>query len=139
MQWLRHTRADPPTIGEQQADLIRQEQIKMLAAQADARWASKPSALDGPDKQQPVHMLESRDGSSGLQQPSTVSEEPQEVTEPAVSSRGTDTAPSTSLKKKKKAPKAEPKDSPWAQAQRGNPGDAWQDRKSTRLNSSHWE
>lgn len=66
MQWLRHTRYDPPTLAEQQQDTMRQERIKALAAQADAKWASKPSALDAPDKQQPMQMLQSRDPDSGV-------------------------------------------------------------------------
>lgn len=47
-QWLRHTRRDPPSIAEQSQDLVRQENLKVLAAQADARWAAKPSFLDKP-------------------------------------------------------------------------------------------
>ena len=50
IQWLRHTRHEAPTINEQQFDEIRQAQVKLLAAQADARWASKPSYLDAPSK-----------------------------------------------------------------------------------------
>lgn len=50
IQWLRHTRYEAPTINEQQLDEIRQTKIKQLAAQADARWASKPSYLDAPSK-----------------------------------------------------------------------------------------
>jgi NADH dehydrogenase [ubiquinone] 1 alpha subcomplex assembly factor 2 len=46
VQWLRHTRFEPPSINEQQLDEIRQAQMKDLAARADARWAAKPSALD---------------------------------------------------------------------------------------------
>jgi NADH dehydrogenase [ubiquinone] 1 alpha subcomplex assembly factor 2 len=53
MQWLRHTRAEPPSINEQQLDEIRQVQLKQLAAAADARWASKPSAITGPSKNNP--------------------------------------------------------------------------------------
>jgi NADH dehydrogenase [ubiquinone] 1 alpha subcomplex assembly factor 2 len=53
VQWLRHTREEPPSISEQQQDIIRQAQMKQLAAQADARWASKASALDAPIKQTP--------------------------------------------------------------------------------------
>ena len=68
MQWLRHTRFEPPTIAEQQQDIMRQDRMKVLASQADARWASKPSALDAPDKQQPVQMLKSRDPDSGVSQ-----------------------------------------------------------------------
>lgn len=42
-QWLRNTRADPPSLEEQAADIARQERMKVLAAQADARWAAKAS------------------------------------------------------------------------------------------------
>ena len=48
-QWLRYMRAAPPTLDEQRADVARQDRIKILAAQADARWAAKPSLLDHPD------------------------------------------------------------------------------------------
>jgi NADH dehydrogenase [ubiquinone] 1 alpha subcomplex assembly factor 2 len=36
---------------EQQADLVRQGQLKYLAQLADERWASKPSYLDKPKDQ----------------------------------------------------------------------------------------
>ncbi|MCJ1335252.1 hypothetical protein MMC09_000520 [Bachmanniomyces sp. S44760] len=52
-QWLRHTRSTPPTLFEQSSDLQRQSQLKQLAAAADARWAAKPSFLDGPKVSQP--------------------------------------------------------------------------------------
>ncbi|KAF2426454.1 hypothetical protein EJ08DRAFT_651721 [Tothia fuscella] len=54
MQWLRHTRSEPPSINEQQLDEIRQVQLKELAAAADARWASKASAIHGPSKNNPL-------------------------------------------------------------------------------------
>ncbi|KAG9248656.1 hypothetical protein BJ878DRAFT_326387 [Calycina marina] len=47
-QWLKHVREDAPTIQEQHMDLVRQRNLKVLAAQADARWAAKGSLLDGP-------------------------------------------------------------------------------------------
>jgi NADH dehydrogenase [ubiquinone] 1 alpha subcomplex assembly factor 2 len=50
-QWLKHTRHEAPTIEEQQADLVRQGQLKYLAQLADERWASKPSYLDKPKDQ----------------------------------------------------------------------------------------
>lgn len=34
---------------EQSQDLVRQAHLKVLAAQADARWAAKPSLIDMPD------------------------------------------------------------------------------------------
>jgi NADH dehydrogenase [ubiquinone] 1 alpha subcomplex assembly factor 2 len=53
-QWLRYVRHEPPTIEEQQRDLIRQAQIKKLAQIADEKWAAKPSFLDKPQTQQPT-------------------------------------------------------------------------------------
>ncbi|KAG8529497.1 uncharacterized protein KY384_006134 [Bacidia gigantensis] len=47
-QWLRQTRPEPPSLQEQQNDLIRQQQLKVLARQADERWAQKASVLDKP-------------------------------------------------------------------------------------------
>ena len=51
-QWLRYTRQDPPTLEEQRQDVVRQSQMKMLAAEADARWAAKPSLIDAPGQEQ---------------------------------------------------------------------------------------
>ncbi|KAI4130477.1 MAG: hypothetical protein LQ338_001708 [Usnochroma carphineum] len=48
LQWLRYTRDPAPSIQELQIDVQRKEQLKQLAAAADARWASKPSMLDAP-------------------------------------------------------------------------------------------
>ncbi|CAO2655506.1 Nn.00g043090.m01.CDS01 [Neocucurbitaria sp. VM-36] len=146
MQWLRHTRYDPPTVAEQQQDLIRQERMKMLAAQADARWAAKPSALDAPDRQQPAQMLQSRDPKSGVTQmnadqeirdraepPRTLDEQPakphleeqeaqQMPHDPPVPASADDAPTLTTRKRMKK----EPKDSPWKQAAHNNPGQDWQ-------------
>ncbi|KAI5863313.1 hypothetical protein GGS23DRAFT_596500 [Durotheca rogersii] len=47
-QWLRYQREKPPTHSEQAAEVARQERIKVLAAEADARWAAKPSYLSPP-------------------------------------------------------------------------------------------
>jgi NADH dehydrogenase [ubiquinone] 1 alpha subcomplex assembly factor 2 len=62
-QWLRHTRSDPPSLGEQSQDIIRQQNLKVLAAEADARWAAKPSFLDSPGQArgQPFPSLEAED------------------------------------------------------------------------------
>jgi NADH dehydrogenase [ubiquinone] 1 alpha subcomplex assembly factor 2 len=137
MQWLRHTRFDPPSLTEQHQEIMRQERMKMLASQADARWASKPSALDAPDKQQPMQMLKSRDPDSGVTQmnadqavrdkaepPRTLEEQeakphpvaedpkPQEMPrDPPVPSAD------DALKAPRKKTKKEPRDSPWGQAE----------------------
>ena len=139
MQWLRHTRYDPPSVAEQQQDMMRQERMKILAAQADARWAAKPSALDAPDKQQHMQMLQSRDPDSGVTQMNADQEirdraglarvEEQEESRPsAVTANAAqpmprdppapaevDNAPFKAKKKLRKEAK-EPKDSPWNQA-----------------------
>ncbi|KAI0201437.1 hypothetical protein F4808DRAFT_425187 [Astrocystis sublimbata] len=47
-QWLRHQRSDPPSMQEQLGELQRQARIKVLAAEADARWEAKDSLLDMP-------------------------------------------------------------------------------------------
>lgn len=50
-QWLRHTREHPPTFEEQKREEFRQEQMKLLSAQADARWEAKPRLTDAPGQQ----------------------------------------------------------------------------------------
>lgn len=45
-QWLRHTRSDAPSLPEQRAEVARQERMKVLAAQADARWEAKPRVME---------------------------------------------------------------------------------------------
>ncbi|MCJ1450878.1 hypothetical protein MMC28_001212 [Mycoblastus sanguinarius] len=49
-QWLRGTRPSPPSLQEQQHDVLRQQQLKQLAQAADERWAAKPSVLDKPKR-----------------------------------------------------------------------------------------
>ena len=46
---MRHTRKDPPTVEEQQADIKRLAQLKVLVQAADERWASKDSFLKPPE------------------------------------------------------------------------------------------
>ena len=140
MQWLRHTRYEPPTVAEQHQDMMRQERMKQLAAQADARWAEKPSALDAPDKQQPVQMLQSRDPDSGVTQMNADQEtrdsvepprlldqevarpapveteqpaEPQQMPRDPPAPPAEDDAPAFTPRKRMKK---DPKDSPWKQS-----------------------
>lgn len=131
-QWLRQTRFEAPTIQEQQQEVLRQERIKMLAAQADARWAAKPSAVDAPDKQQPTQMLQSRDSSTGIKQTNIdqeirdSAESLPEVKEEHIQEEAPQSDAAPTLKKRKPM-RTEPKDSPWKQAAaKGNPGEEWQ-------------
>jgi len=113
----------------------------MLAAQADERWASKPSALDMPDKQQPIQPLQSRDPQSGVTQmnadqevrdriepPQSLEEQearPQAAEDAAPQEMPRDppvpSSPSAAPSKRKS--KKEPRDSPWDQAE---PPKDWQ-------------
>ncbi|KAF2110725.1 hypothetical protein BDV96DRAFT_198910 [Lophiotrema nucula] len=133
MQWLRHTRFEPPSINEQRADVFRREQMKVLAAEADARWASKPSAMDAPDKQQPAHMLESRDVNSGIRQ-ANVDEDARDSTERPRTTEEVEATPQAAAEaqESKETPVSAqgkvktPKESPWKQPPKGGPGEEWQ-------------
>ena len=47
-QWLRQTRRDPPTIREQQEDVLRKRQLAHGAMLADRRWEAKERYIDAP-------------------------------------------------------------------------------------------
>jgi NADH dehydrogenase [ubiquinone] 1 alpha subcomplex assembly factor 2 len=72
-QWLRYTRQHPPSIEEQTAELRRQEQMKILAARADARWAAKPRLVGASEAEKSAEAqisspLQTKDLSGGQQQ-----------------------------------------------------------------------
>ena len=48
LQWLRHTREEGPSVQEQQVEVQRQENVKVLAQKADERWREQESFLDKP-------------------------------------------------------------------------------------------
>ncbi|KAK2605473.1 hypothetical protein N8I77_008307 [Diaporthe amygdali] len=122
-QWLRHTREAPPSIQEQHAEVRRQHQMKYLAAEADARWAAKPSLLEAdgagagapgqPGAGQPVPALESlgaRAGGEGA---------------PGGEETRRDAVASGEEQQNAAARDAERKD-PWKQSRRGGPSEDWQ-------------
>ncbi|KAA8649862.1 hypothetical protein EYZ11_005872 [Aspergillus tanneri] len=112
-QWLRHMRADPPSIEEQKQDILRQLQIKRLARLADERWASKPSYLDKPQTQHPMPATKTSDDTLNP---------PTRRTNSAPSQGGNDVT-ETENQAKDKTPTA--KEDPWAQT-RGGPSENWQ-------------
>lgn len=114
-QWLRYARENPPTIEEQQQDLIRQAQIKQLARLADERWASKPSFLDKPKTQQPAPPLDTSDASTNARSEHV-----------PTAAQGT-SAPKESTPQPEAASaqtKTTKPENPWDNAT--NPGDSWQ-------------
>jgi NADH dehydrogenase [ubiquinone] 1 alpha subcomplex assembly factor 2 len=142
-QWLRHTRYDPPSLIEQSQDLIRQENLKVLAAKADERWAAKPSFLDKPgtERGQPVPALEVdgvpkleteamegpvKSAVGGLEDQTTGTEAGSAVK----AAEENETTPPRSNEqfeqnKRQKMPQKNEKDNPWKQA-RGGPSEEWQ-------------
>ncbi|KAJ5168118.1 uncharacterized protein N7482_003712 [Penicillium canariense] len=112
-QWLRYVREHPPSIEEQQQDLIRQAQIKQLARLADERWASKPSFLDKPKTEQPPPPKETSDSSIN-----TTTEPPQNASPFA--------RPTPQPQPASAESKTTKEEDPWAKANTGNPGDSWQ-------------
>ncbi|KGO64199.1 NADH:ubiquinone oxidoreductase, 17.2kDa subunit [Penicillium italicum] len=116
-QWLRHVREHPPSIQEQQQDLVRQAQIKQLARLADERWASKPSFLDKPKTQQQPPATQINE--AALNQPTKAA--------PAQKASASTTSPEAAPKAKPAPkPKTQKEENPWTKAQKANPGEEWQ-------------
>ncbi|OWP06012.1 hypothetical protein B2J93_1769 [Marssonina coronariae] len=142
-QWLRHTRRDPPSLTEQSQDLVRQRQLKILAAQADARWAAKPSFLDTPERSQPLPALEVKDpgGYDSVQHRSEAVGVPDggkeinaEIGEGGIEMQAPNgishpfgkTSPQEKQRRgEEHAPRKEIKEDPWKNA-RGGPSEEWQ-------------
>ena len=131
-------RADPPTLDEQRADAIRQERIKVLAAQANARWAAKSSLLNHPNdaKQPAAAPLDGPDrGEKGQPVPPFDTERAQphaSDTTPREDAKGRDgerlsDAVGKPGKEAKPGP-SEGAEDPWkaADARRGGPSETWQ-------------
>ncbi|KAI1187404.1 hypothetical protein F5B17DRAFT_430547 [Nemania serpens] len=125
-QWLRHQRDSPPSMQEQVAELQRQARIKVLAAEADARWEAKPSLLDMPTKKEvgggptiTTITTASGDAQVRAQEP----ERDQETREASREARGEGEgrAPEqTTSQMETRSP------DPWKRADRGAPGETWQ-------------
>lgn len=109
---------------EQVAELQRQTRIKLLAAEADARWEAKPSLLDRP----PTKTTKTSVIEEGLSQKSEP--EPQGVSTSKIASqvraqaqtRKREDTPATATGSE--APS--PENDPWRRADRSAPGEAWQ-------------
>jgi NADH dehydrogenase [ubiquinone] 1 alpha subcomplex assembly factor 2 len=128
IQWLRHTRKEAPSIAEQSQDVVRQEQLKILAAQADQRWNEKASVLDAPGhvRGQPLpalgtQMAQSEQG-TGISPGRTSIVDDTTVPE-SVGVKVPESArkPETAMESKK----LEEKEDPWKKAQ-GGPSEQWQ-------------
>jgi NADH dehydrogenase [ubiquinone] 1 alpha subcomplex assembly factor 2 len=128
-QWLRHQRGEPPSMAEQVAELQRQARIKVLAAEADARWEAKGSLLDMPPSTATTTAAEggrqTREQEQAQVQETEQTSQQGEPEEPPRRDGREKDIPA----KQTSSPKTEPPPSspdPWKRAQRGAPGETWQ-------------
>lgn len=99
---------------EQRAELVRQERMKLLAAEADARWEAKPRVMEAPKEEEAARRLPLAE--ERAQQ--TVEEEDKKMT-----AKRREEKPSRAAKQDEE--KADAKD-PWARAKAQGPGENWQ-------------
>jgi NADH dehydrogenase [ubiquinone] 1 alpha subcomplex assembly factor 2 len=98
---------------EQRAELMRQERMKLLAAEADARWEAKPRVMEAPREEEAARRLPLAE--ERAQQP--VEGEDKKTT--------TTTRKEKPSQAAKQEEKADTKD-PWAKARAQGPGENWQ-------------
>ncbi|TLS24882.1 hypothetical protein PpBr36_08935 [Pyricularia pennisetigena] len=115
-QWLRHVREHPPSLEEQQQDLVRQQRMKLLAAEADARWKAKPSVLDPPSASAGRHGEQSLRVEEGG---SVAEEQHQQRKDEGVA------VDQQQQQEQQTSPPQAPATDPWAKA-RGGPSEDWQ-------------
>ncbi|KAJ5217110.1 hypothetical protein N7468_010118 [Penicillium chermesinum] len=115
-QWLRYVRETPPSVAEQQQDIVRQVQMKELARLADERWASKPSFLDQPKAQQSNPTIDAASqNQSNIAHDSAANVSKVE---------NMPSAPAARTRSAEPTPKKE--ENPWLKADARGPGEAWQ-------------
>jgi NADH dehydrogenase [ubiquinone] 1 alpha subcomplex assembly factor 2 len=140
-QWLRHTRDEPPTLLEQQAEVQRQERMKQLAAEADERWRSVPSFMDKPrtaaapqleekveeSVQQPEPALQSQAAAQSVAPPKVPGLEEGTRTDGISATGGEEVAREKKQDGFSFKPKKAKKENPWEKAlPKGNAGENWQ-------------
>lgn len=131
MQWLRHTRPEPPSIEEQRFEVSRQASMKQLAAKADERWNAQKSFLDKPEETgQAQPLLQPRDN-AGYGRGQTEEDKREGVMNAAKSEeehiaslRGEDVDKGRFKGETRETP--ERTTDPWKAAQRGSAGEGWQ-------------
>lgn len=112
---------------EQVAELRRQARIKVLAAEADARWEAKPSLLDMPTKEekefgggrgQTTALGDGQVRAQELGRDRETREAPQEARS---EDEGEGRLPEQTIPQT-----GTPSPDPWKRAERGAPGETWQ-------------
>ncbi|KAK5990203.1 NADH-ubiquinone oxidoreductase assembly factor N7BML [Cladobotryum mycophilum] len=104
-QWLRYTRRDPPSLEEQQSDVIRQAKMKHLAAAADARWEAKPRVMEAPRTETTTQALPPLDAGVVKEEAAAVANADEPKTQPLKKAHAND---------------------PWIKAKPQGPSEKWQ-------------
>ncbi|OAA63187.1 NADH:ubiquinone oxidoreductase, 17.2kDa subunit [Cordyceps fumosorosea ARSEF 2679] len=126
-QWLRYARADPPSLEEQREDVARQARTRVLAADADARWAAKPRVMEDPLPGEE----RSLPGATTTTTTTSAQEAPEQTTLRAESKRRRRSARAGGAAQKEQQEEEEeeaavdPQD-PWKQARTRGPSEDWQ-------------
>ncbi len=95
---------------EQRQDVVRQQQMKQLASEADARWEAKPRVMEAP-----------RAPTASLEGGPTTEPEQSPTTEPAQTTAAPAPSPAPDADQSK-----EKNPDPWAQAKARGPSEKWQ-------------
>jgi len=129
-QWLRHTRADAPSLEEQRADVQRQVELKINARLADERWNSKKRYIEKPREKD-----EEASGTRGIEAQRQVAED---VRGRMVERAGlppkaaVDAVDNLNEREGERGQKQQQQPDPWEQERQkqkqtaSNPGGAWQ-------------
>ncbi|CAK7199053.1 hypothetical protein SEUCBS139899_001721 [Sporothrix eucalyptigena] len=136
-QWLRHVRQDAPTLEEQQREVVRQEQMRVLAARADARWANA-KRVEGPIDAAEELLL----GAQAQTQTSTTNQAPaaRTVEAPGAAAPAAEPEPvhvhtQQSQQQQRSQPQTAPVDDPWKREElaqgHGALGETWQPKSWT--------
>ncbi|KAK7987440.1 LuxS/MPP-like metallohydrolase [Apiospora arundinis] len=120
-QWLRYQRHDPPSLQEQQENVLRRQRMKVLAAEADARWAAKPSFLDQPAGQPAPNAAAATQAQDALTSSSSANADDATTTQ---GEEGKEPTKGEEEKTKKKT--LEEKEDPWKKATASGPSEEWQ-------------
>ena len=115
-QWLRYQRPTPPTLAEQRLDVARRQRMKVLAAEADARWAAKPSFLDRPAATQDMPPPPS--AAADIAQNDTA--------DTTTTTTQVKQKPVAGAEKKTQTQEEEDKADPWKKATASGPSEEWQ-------------
>ncbi|KAK8872617.1 hypothetical protein PGQ11_003131 [Apiospora arundinis] len=119
-QWLRYQRHDPPSLQEQQENVLRRQRMKVLAAEADARWAAKPSFLDQPAGQPAPNAAAATQAQDALTSSSANAAD-------ATTTQGEEVKePTKGEEEKTKKKTLEEKEDPWKKATASGPSEEWQ-------------